>query len=103
MSGISLGCLVDARGHWKTDRLVKADRKATVGLKKKKTVIKNDVCRRASDSSRRSHRVILLTAENRNLRLIKIGHKIGKTLPGPTSLDFYCNIRMVGSQFGANK
>ncbi len=28
-----------------------------------------------------------------------IAHKTGKTLPGPMSLDFCCNIQMVGSEF----
>ncbi len=32
-------------------------------------------------------------------RLTKIGQKIGKTLPGLMSLDFCCNIQMVGSEF----
>jgi len=28
--------------------------------------------------------------------------KIGKTLPGLMSLSFYCNIHMVGAEFGVN-
>ncbi len=58
-------------------------------------------------SSRRSHRVPLMSTKNKknvgynSHRLTKIGQKkIGKTLPGLTSLDYCCDIQMVGSEFG---
>ncbi len=57
-------------------------------------------------SSRRPHRVPLLSAKNRKRRLqfdrlTKIGQwKIEKTLPGLMSIDFCCYIQMVRSEFG---
>ncbi len=57
-------------------------------------------------SSRRLHRVPLQSAKNRKRRLqFAQAHKNWtiedwKTLPGLMSLDFCCDIQMVGSEFG---
>ncbi len=92
-------------------RLVSDDRKATVtqittrynpGIQ---NTISEPTTRRTLKqmgySSRRPHRVPLRSAKNRKRRLTKIGqYNIGKTLPGLMSLDFCCDIQMVGSEFG---
>ncbi len=57
-------------------------------------------------SSRRPHRCRFCQIRTghggyNSHRLTKIGQlKIVKTLPGLMSLDFWCNIQMVGSEFG---
>ncbi len=97
-------------------RLVRDDRKATVtqiitrynqGIKK--TISERSTRRTMKQmdySSRRPHRVPLLSAKNRKRRLqFTQAHQNWtiedwKTLPGLLSLDFCCNIQMVGSLFG---
>ncbi len=97
-------------------RLIRDDRKATVtqittcynqGMQ---NTISERTTRRTLKkmgySRRRPHRVLLLSTKNRKRRLqFTQAHqnwtiKIGKMLPGLTSLDFCCNIQMVGSEFG---
>ncbi len=96
-------------------RLVRDDRKTTVtqittrynqGMQ---NTISEHTTRRTlkqmGSSSRRPHRVPLLSAKNRTRRIqFTQAHqnwtiKIGKTLPGLMSLDFCCDIQMVGSEF----
>ena len=72
-------CLVDARGQRRMARLVRADRKATVtqittrynrGMQKSiSECTTRRTLRRLDYSSRRPHRVPLLSAKNRKLRL----------------------------------
>ncbi len=112
-------CLVDIRGQRRMGRLVRDDRKATVtqittrynqGMQ---NTISEHTTRRTLKqmgySSRRPHRVPLLSAKNRKRRLQSAqAHQNWtiedwKTLPGLMSLDFCCDIQMVGSEFGIKK
>ena len=111
-------CLVDARGQRRMARLVRADRKATVtqittryNQGRQKSISERTVrrtLRQMGYSSRRPRRVPLLSAKNRKLRLqFAQGQRNWtiedcKKLPGLMSLDFCCDIRMVGSEFGVN-
>ncbi len=89
-------CLKDVRGQRRMGRLVRDDRKATVTQitthynQDMPNTISERTTRRTLKqmgySSRRPHRV-----DNRRLE---------KTLPGLMSLDFCCNIQIVGSEFG---
>ncbi len=97
-------------------RLVRDDRKATVtqittcynqGMQN--TISKRTICRTLKQmgySSRRPHRVLLLSAKNRKWRLqFAQAHQNWtiedwKNVPGLLSLDFCCDIQMVGSEFG---
>ncbi len=109
-------CLVDVRGQRRMGRLVRDNSKATVtqittrynqGMQ---NTISECTTRRTlkqmGSSSRRPHRVPLLSAKNSTRRIQftqdhKIEQlKIGKTLPGLMSLDFCCDIKMLGSEFG---
>ncbi len=102
-------------GQRRMDRLVRDDRKATVtqittrynqGIQ---NTISEHTTRRTliqmGYSSRRPHRVPLLSAKNRKRRLqFTQDHQNWtiedwKTLPGLMSLDFCCNIQMVESEF----
>ncbi len=109
-------CLVYVRGQRRMGRLVRDDRKATVtqittrynqGIQN--TISERTTCRTLKQmgySSRRPHRVPLLSAKNRKRRLqfaqVHQNWTIEdrKTLPGLMSLDFCCDIQMVGSEFG---
>ncbi len=98
------------------DRLVRDDRKATVTqiTTRYNQCMQNTISERTTRrtlkqmrySSRRPHRVPLLSAKNRKRRLqFTQAHQNWtiedwKTLPGLRSLDFCCNIQMVGSEFG---
>ncbi len=110
-------CLVDVRGQRRMGRLVRDDRMATVTQittsynQAMQNTISECTTRRTLKqmdySSRRSHRVPLLSAKNRKRRLrFTQAHQNWtiedwkKTLPGLMSLDFCCNIQMVGSEFG---
>ncbi len=109
-------CLVDVRGQRRMGRLVRDDRKATEThlTTRYNQGMQNAISERTTRrtlkqmgySSRRPHRVLLLSAKKRKRRLqITQAHqnwqyKIGKTLPGLVSLDFCCDIQMVGSEFG---
>ncbi len=108
-------CPVDVRGQRGLGRLVRDDRKATVtqittrynqGMQ---NIISERTTRRTLKqmgySSRRPHRVPLLSAKNRKRRL-KFGqaHKNWtiedwKNVACLMSLDFCCNIQMIGSEF----
>jgi len=109
-------CLVDVRGQRRMGRLVRDDRKTTVtqittrynqGMQ---NTISEHTTRRTlkqmGSSSRRPHRVPLLSAKNRKRRIqFTQTHQNWtiedwKTLPGLMSLDFCCDIQMVGSEFG---
>ncbi len=109
-------CLVDVRGQRRMGRLVKDDRKTTVikitsrynqGMQ---NTISEHTTRRTlkqmGSSSRSPHRVPLLSAKNRKRRLqFAQGHQNWtiedwKSLPGLMSLDFCCDIQIVGSEFG---
>ncbi len=98
------------------DRLVSDDRKATVtqittrynqGMQ---NTISEHTTRRTlkqmGSSSRRPHRVPLLSAKNRKRTLqFTPAHQnwtkeTAKMLPGLMSLGFCCDIQMVGSEFG---
>ncbi len=97
-------------------RLVRYDRKATVTqiLTRYNQGMQNTISERTTRrtlkqmgySSRRSHRVPLLSAKNSKRRLkFAQAHQnwtieVVKTLPGLMSLDFCCDIQMVGSEFG---
>ncbi len=96
-------------------RLVRDDRKATVTqiTTRYNQGMQNTISERTTHrtlkqmgySSRRPHRVPLLSAKNRKRRLqFAQAHqnwtKSGKTLPGLMSLNFCCDIQMVGSEFG---
>ncbi len=97
-------------------RLVRDDRKATVTKITTRYYqgMQNTFSERTTHrtlkqmvySSRRPHRVPLLSAKNRKRRLqFTQAHQDWtiedwKTLPGLMSLDFCCNIQMVGSEFG---
>ncbi len=107
-------CLVDVRGQRRIGRLVRDDRIATVTLMTTRynqgmqnTISERTIHRTLKQmdySSKRPHRVSLLSAKNRKRRLqFTQAHQnwtIGKTLPGLMSLDFCCDIQMVGSEFG---
>ncbi len=111
-------CLVNARGQRRMARLVRDDRKATViqittcynqGMQK--TISEHttrQTLKQMGYSSRRPHRVSLLSAKKMKLRLqFAWPHqngqeKIGKTLPGLMSLDFCCDIQMIGSKICIN-
>ncbi len=100
-------CLVDVRGQRRMSRLVRDDRKATVTqiTPRKNQGMQNTISERTTRrslkqmgySSRRPHRVPLMSAKNRKLRLqFAQAHqdwtidwkKIGKRLPGLMSLNF---------------
>ncbi len=94
-------------GQRRMGRLVRDDRKATVtqittrynqGMQ---NTISEHTTRRTLKqmgySSRRPHRVPLLSAKNRKRRL---QFAQGDYMPGLMSLDFCCDIQMVGSEFG---
>ncbi len=99
-------CLVDVRGQRRMGRMVREDRKATVtqittrynqGIQN--TISERTTCRTLKQmgySSRRPHRILLLSAKKG-----KGGYnsQLEKTLPGPMSLNFCCDIQMVGSEF----
>ncbi len=99
--------IVDVRGQRRMGRLVRDDRKATVtqittrynqGMQ---NTISEHTTRRTLNQMgyRRPHRVPLLSTKNRNGGYNS--HRlIGKTFPGLMSLDFCCDIQMVGSGFG---
>ncbi len=112
-------CLVDVRGQRRMGRPVRDDRKATVtkittrynqGMQ---NTISERTTRRTlkqmSSSSRRPHRVPLLSSKNRTRRIqFTQNHQnwtteIGKTLPHLLSLDFCYDIQMVGSELGVKK
>ncbi len=104
-------CLVDVRGQRRMGRLVRDDRKATLTQittrynKGMQNIISERTTRRTLKqmgySSRRPHRVPLLSAKNSKRRLqFAQAHQNWKTLPGLMSLDFCCDIQMVGSEFG---
>ncbi len=97
-------------------RLVRDDRKATVTqiITRYNQDMQNTISERTTrrtlkqmgSSSRRPHRVPLLSAKIRKQRLqFTQDHQNWtiedwKTLPGLMSLDFCCNIQMIGSEFG---
>ncbi len=101
--------LMSVRG-W--GRLVRGARKATVtqitthyNQDMQNTISECTTCRTLKQmgySSRRPHRMPLLTAKNRKFAQTHQNWTIEdcNTLPGLMSLDFCCNIQMVGSQFG---
>ncbi len=99
-------CLVDVRGQRRMGRLVRDDRKATVTLTTRYKGMQNTISERTTRrtlkqmgySSRRPHRVPLMSAKNRKRRLqFAQAHqdwtidwkKIGKRLPGLMSLNFW--------------
>ncbi len=96
--------LDDVRGQRRMNRLVRDDRKATVTqiTTRLQNTISECTTRRTLKqmgySSRRPHRVPLLSAKNRKRRLqfAKAQHKIGKTLPSLMSLYFCCDIQIEG-------
>ncbi len=106
-------CLVDVSGQRRMGRLVRDDRKATVtqittryNQVMQNTISERKTCRTLKQmgySSRKPHRVPLLSAKNRKRSLqFAQAHQNWtiedwKTLPGLMSLDFYFNIQMVGS------
>ncbi len=92
-------------------RLVRDDRKATLtqittrynqGVQNTISERTHRTLKQMGYSSRRTHRVPLLSAKNRKRRIqfTQAQQKIGKTLPGLMSLYFCCDIQMVGSEFG---
>ncbi len=95
-------CLVDVRGQRRMGRVVRDDKKATVtqittrynqGMQN--TISEHTtrrILKQMGYSSRRPHRVPLLSAKNRKQRL-----QLTQAL---MSLDFCCEIQMVGSEFG---
>ncbi len=101
-------CLVDVRGQRRMGRLVRDDRKATLTqiTTRYNQGMQNTISERTTRrtlkqmgySSRRPHRVPLLSAKNSKRRLQ--AHQNWKTLPGLMSLDFCCDIQMIGSEFG---
>ncbi len=109
-------CLVDVRGQRRMDRLVRDDRKVTVtqittryNQDLQNTISEHTTHRtlkQMGSSSRRPHRVPLLSDKNRTRRIqFTQTHQNWtiedrKTLPGLMSLDFCCNIQMLGSEFG---
>ncbi len=109
-------CLVDVRGKRWIGRLVRDDRKATVTIAtrynqgKQNTISERTTrwtLKQMGYSSRRPHRVPLLSTKNRKLEApIRTGspkldkRRLEKRLPGLMSLDFCCIFQMVGSEFG---
>ncbi len=103
-------CLVDVRGQRRMDRLVRDDRKATVtqitthyNQDIQNTISEHTTHRtlkQMCSSSRRPHRVPLLSDKNRTRRIqFTQTHQNWtiedwKTLPGLMNLDFCCNIQM---------
>ncbi len=103
-------CLVDVRGQRRMDRLVRDDRKTTVtqittryNQDLQNTISEHTTHRtlkQMGSSSRRPHRVPLLSDKNRTRRIqFTQDHQNWtiedwKTLPGLMSLDFCCNIQM---------
>ncbi len=108
-------CLVDFRGQRRMGRLVRDDRKATVTQRTTRynqgmqNIISEHTTRgtlkQMGYSSRRPHRVPLLSAKNRKQRLQFTQAHQNWTIEdwknvGLMSLDFCCDIQMVGSEFG---
>ncbi len=105
-------CLVDVRGQRRMGRLVRDDRKATVaqitthynqGMQN--TISEHTTHRTLKQmdySSRRPHRVPLLSAKNRKRRLQFTQTHQNWTIEDwkNIALDFCCDIQMVGSEFG---
>ncbi len=79
-------CLVDVRGQRRMDRLVKDDRKATV----------------TQITTRYNQGMQNTISERTTCRTLKqmVQQQKTKTLPGLMSLDFCCDIQVVGSDFG---
>ncbi len=108
--------LLDVRGQRRMGRLVRDDRDATVTqiTTRYNQGMQNTISERTTRwtlkqmgySSRRPHRVQLLSAKNWKRRLqFTQPHQNWmiedwKTLPGLMSLDFCCDIQMIGSEFG---
>ncbi len=109
-------CLVDVRGQRRMDRLVRDDRKATItqitthynqGVQ---NTISEHTTRRTlkqmGSSSRRPHRVSLLSDKNRTRRIQFTQARQNwtieewKNVACLMSLDFCCNIQMIESEFG---
>ncbi len=109
-------CLVDVRGQRRMDRLVRDDRKATItqittrynqGLQ---NTISEHTARQTpkqmGSSSRRPHRVLLMSAKYRTPRIQFTPARQNwtiedwKNIACLMSLDFCCDIQMVGSEFG---
>ncbi len=96
--------LDDVRGQRRMNRLVRDDRKATVTqiTTRLQNTISECTTRRTLKqmgySSRRPHRVPLLSAKNRkrSLQFTQAQKKIGKTLPSLMSLYFCCDIQIEG-------
>ncbi len=108
--------LVDVRGQRRMGRLVRDDRKATVtqitthynqGMQNTNSEhTTRRTLKQMGYSSRKPCRVALLSAKNRKRRLqFTQAHQNWtiedrKMLPGLMSLDFCCDIQMVGSKYG---
>ncbi len=106
----------EVRGQRRMGRLVRDDRKTTVTqiTTRYKQVMQNTISERTTRrtlkqmgySSRRPHRVPLLSDKNRTQRLQFTQTQQNwtiedwKTLPGLMSLDFCCDIQTVESEFG---
>ncbi len=110
-------CLVDVRGQRRMDRLVRDDRKATLIQittrynQDLQNTISEHTTRRTlkqmGSSSRRPHRVPLLSAKNRKRRLPFTQAHQNWTIEdwknyvwSDEFCDFYFDIQMVGSEFG---
>ncbi len=109
-------CLVDVRGQRRMDRLVRDDRKATITqiTTRYNQGMQNTISERTTRrtlkqmdySSRRPHRVPLLSDKNRTRRIqFTQDHQNWtiedcKNVACLMSLDFCWNIQMVGSEFG---
>ncbi len=109
-------CLVDVRGQRRMDRLVRDDRKATItqittrynqGLQN--TISEHTTrltLKQMGSSSRRPHRVSLLSDKYRTQRIQFTPARQNWTIEDwknvacLMSLDFCCDIQMVGSEFG---
>ncbi len=108
-------CLVDVRGQRRKGGLVRGDREATVTqiTTRYNQCMQNTISEHTTHrtlkqmgySSRRPHRVPLLSAKN-STRRIQFTQDLQnwtiedwKTLPDLMSLDFCCYIQMVGSEF----
>ncbi len=102
-SCVNKKCLVDVRGQRRMGRLVRDDKKATVtqitnryNICRQNTISEHTTCRTLKQmgySSRRPHRVPLLSAKNRKQRLQFTQAHQNWTI---SSLDFCCDIQMVG-------
>ncbi len=104
--------VIDDRGQKRMGRLVRDDRKATVteittryNQDMQNTISEHTTHRtlkQMSYSSRRPHRVPLLTAKNRKWRLQFTQVHQNWTIEDwkNIALDFCCDIQMVGSEFG---